>query len=146
MESASAPSLDAIPALVATFRRALIAHGDGRFEQPTAEQALIAASAAPHLTAHTGFTLQRLGRARSEPRAMHFDVLELFAFVRPAQPIAPAVTALTRALNLDRPASLPEQAMTLRTAAEMLLQEAAQIPGRAMAARVATAMELSRWA
>jgi ATP-dependent DNA helicase DinG len=146
MESASAPSLDAIPALVATFRRALIAHGDGRFEQPTAEQALVAASATPHLTAHTGFTLQRLGRSRSEPRAMHFDVLELFAFVRPAQPIAPAVTALARALNLDRPASLPEQAMTLRSAAEMLLAEAAQLPGRPMAARVAAAMGLSRWA
>jgi ATP-dependent DNA helicase DinG len=77
---------------------------------------------------------------------MHFDVLELFAFVRPAQPIAPAVTALARALKLERPTSLPEQAMTLRAAAEMLLDEAAQMPGRPMAARVAAAMGLSRWA
>ncbi|MBP6011250.1 MAG: ATP-dependent DNA helicase [Alphaproteobacteria bacterium] len=146
MESASFTSLDAIPALVATFRRAVIAHGDGRFEQPSVEQALAAASSVPHLTAHTRLTLQRLGQAKSEPRAMHFDVLELFAFVRPAQPIAPSVTALARALKLEHPASLPEQASVLRQAAEMLLEEAANLAGRPMAARVAAAMGLSRWA
>ncbi len=146
MESTVANPLDAIPALVATFRRALIAHGDGRFEAPSADAALTQASVTPHLTAHTGLTLQRLGRGRAEPRAMHYDVLELFAFVRPAQPIAPSVTALARALKLEHPASLPEQAVALRRAAEMLLDEAAAIPGRPMAARVAAAMGLSRWA
>jgi ATP-dependent DNA helicase DinG len=146
MESPASTSIETIPVLVATFRRAVIAHGDGRFEELSAEQALFAASARPHLVAHTSFTLQRLGRARSEPRAMHFDVLELFAFVRPARPIAPSVTALARALKLSVPSSLPEQAMLLREATHLLLDEAAQMPGRPMAARVAAAMGLSRWA
>ncbi len=146
MDSQAALDLQSIPALVATFRRAVIAHGDGRFEQPSAELALQAAASAPHLTAHTGLTLQRLGRARNEPRAMHFDVLELFAFVRPAQPIAPSVTALARALKLALPASLPEQAMRLREAATLLLDEAPNLRDHASAARVAAAMGLSRWA
>src|SRR5262245_30230278 len=101
MESGDPTSLDAVPALVATFRRAVIAYGDGRLQDLTAEQALARANAQPHLIAHAGLTLQRLGRVRSsEPRGSHFDVLELFAFVRPAQPIAPSVSALARALNL----------------------------------------------
>ena len=146
MDSSFPDDLLSIPALVATFRRAVIAHGDGRFEQPTTEQALEAASRTAHLTAHTGLTLQRLGRARNEPRAMHFDVLELFAFVRPAQPIAPSIGALARALGLDSPVSLPEQALTLRAAALQLLAEAANLRDHAVAARVAAAMGLSRWA
>ncbi|MCE9522462.1 MAG: ATP-dependent DNA helicase [Alphaproteobacteria bacterium] len=146
MDSSAPFDLQSVPALVATFRRALIAYGDGRFEQPTADAALRAVAQRPHLTAHTGLTLQRLGQARNEPRAMHFDVLELFAFVRPAQPIAPAVTALARALNLAIPTSLPEQATILREAAIMLLDEAPRLRDHANAARVAAAMGLSRWA
>ena len=47
MESTFSTSLDAIPALVATFRRALIAYGDGRFAELSGEQALQVASARP---------------------------------------------------------------------------------------------------
>jgi len=146
MDSPLTGDLQSLPALVATFRRAVIAHGDGRFEQPTAEEALSAAARTSHLTAHTGLTLRRLGRARNDPVAMQYDVLELFAFVRPAQPIAPSVTALARALKLPLPASLPEQATTLRNAAALLLEEAPRLHDHASAARVAAAMGLSRWA
>jgi ATP-dependent DNA helicase DinG len=147
MESTPVSALDAIPVLVATFRRAVIAHGDGRFEELSAEQASQAAHARPHMVVHAGLTLQRLGRvSRSEPRGSHFDVLDLFAFVRPAQPIAPSIGALARALKMPLPSSLPEQAMTLRVAAAQLLDEAEHVPGRPMAARVAAAMGLSHWA
>lgn len=145
MDNAPCQDIDALPALVATFRRALIAMADGQFKEPSVEQALVLASTTPHLVAHTGMTLNRLGRARNESRVSHFDVLELFAFVRPAQPIAPSITALARALKLPVPGSLAEQAVTLRDAAQLLLGEAAQVEGRPMAARVAAAMGLSRW-
>ena len=102
--------LDAIPALVATFRRAVIGMADGRFSEPPAEAALSIAAGTPHLTAHTGMTLQRLGWQRNDPRGVHYDVLELFAFVRPAQPIAPSVGALARAMSMEVPQSLAEQA------------------------------------
>ena len=39
MESTPSSALDAIPVLVATFRRAVIAHGDGRFEDLSAADA-----------------------------------------------------------------------------------------------------------
>src|ERR1700741_2940970 len=117
MDSLFVPSIETIPELVGTFRRAVIAHGDGRFEQPSAEEALKATTRGSHLTAHTGLTLRRLGRTRHNPLAIQYDVLELFAFVRPAQPIAPSVTALARALGLAAPGSLPEQASALRQAA-----------------------------
>jgi len=146
MDNSAASALDAIPALVATFRRALISTSDGQFQEPSPEMALQAATSAPHLTAHTGLTLQRLGGTRNEPRAGHFDVLELFAFIRPAHPIAPSVSAMARALKLPVPGSLPEQAGTLREIARILLDEAARIEGRPMAARVVAAMGLSRWA
>lgn len=139
-------TLESIPALVATFRRAVVAHADGRFQEFSAERALVEATARPHLVAHAGLTLQRLGHTRNEPRGTQFDVLELFAFVRPARPIAPSVRALARALGLPSPASLPEQATVLRTAAQLLLDEAEHVAGRPMAARVAAAMGLSRWA
>lgn len=147
MESLPNDPLAAIPALVATFRRAVVAFADGSFDQPSAERALAGAMSTPHLTAHSRLTLQRLGsNSRNEPRATHYDVLELFAFVHPARPIAPSVRALARALKLPVPQSLPEQAMTLRDAARQLLDEAAALPGRPMAARVAAAMGLARWA
>jgi ATP-dependent DNA helicase DinG len=140
MDNSIPHALDAVPALVATFRRALLATADGRFAEPSAEAALAAVARTPHLTAHTTMTLLRLGGQRNEPRAAHFDVLDLFSFVRPAQPIAPSVGALARAMGLASPQSLAEQAITLREVAERLLDESANMAGRPIAARIAAAM------
>jgi ATP-dependent DNA helicase DinG len=145
MDKTLTQPLDAIPALVATFRRAVIATADGRFSEPLPDVALLAAQRTPHLIAHAGMTLQRLGLQRHEPRGVHYDVLELFAFVRPAQPIAPSVGALARALGLEAPQSLAEQAIVLRDVALQLLGEAETLKNRPMAARIAAAMGLSRW-
>ena len=46
--------------------------------------------------------LQRLGWQRNDPRGVHYDVLELFAFVRPAQAVAPSVGSLARAMGPRR--------------------------------------------
>ena len=145
MDQSLPQPLDAIPALVATFRRAVIGMADGRFLEPSPDVALVTAAGTPHLTAHTGMTLLRLGWQRNEPRGAHYDVLELFAFVRPAQPIAPSVGALARAVGLDVPRSLAEQALVLRLAAQRLLAEAEAVKNRPMAARIAAAMGLGRW-
>lgn len=145
MDSPIREPLDAIPALVATFRRAVIGMADGRFVEPSADVALTMAVATPHLTAHTGMTLQRLGWQRNDPRGVHYDVLELFAFVRPAQAVAPSVGSLARAMGIDAPQSLAEQASVLRVVAQMLLAEAETVKNRPMAARIAAAMGQSRW-
>ena len=145
MNKLPANALDAIPALVATFRRAVVATAGGEFAEPTPERALSIAASAPHLTAHTGMTLARLGGQPQAPTAAHYDVLQLFAFVHPARPIAPSIAALARALGLPAPASLAEQASLLRMAAMQLLDESERVPGRPIAARIAAAMGLSHW-
>lgn len=145
MDNSPAHPLDAIPALVATFRRAMIVSANGQFFEPSPAKALSLATEVAHLTAHTAMTMGRLGGQRNEPRAAHFDVLELFAFVRPAEPIAPSVSALARALGLALPESLAEQGIALRRAAEALLDESEKVKNRPMAARIAAAMGQSRW-
>jgi ATP-dependent DNA helicase DinG len=74
------------------------------------------------IVAHAGFVAGRLKVAPSKPL---FDVLELFAFVRPAQPCVPSPLGLARALALTLPADLGEQSIALHTAAQALLAELA---------------------
>ncbi len=72
--------------------------------------------------AHAAFVAGRLKVAPSKPL---FDVLELFAFVRPGVPCVPSPLGLARALGLAPPASLREQAPVLRATVEALLSELA---------------------
>jgi ATP-dependent DNA helicase DinG len=51
------------------------------------------------------------------------DLLELFAFVRPARFVLPTARGLAAALGLRRPATLEDEALTLVAAAETLLGE-----------------------
>lgn len=137
-----------IPALATGFRRAAIVRADGELCEPSPEEALGAASITPHLVAHTNLTLHRLGRSHREGKSAHFDVLDLFAFVRPAQPIAPSIGALARALGHDTPRTLADQATYLHIATAQLLNEAENFDERErkQAARIASAMGMSRWA
>src|ERR1051326_2696191 len=72
------------------------------------------------LVAHAIFVAGRLKVAPGRPV---FDVLELFAFVRPAQPCIPSPLGLARALMLPPPTSAEEAARTLHGAANLLLDE-----------------------
>ncbi len=75
------------------------------------------------------------------------DLLELFAFVRPAEPCLPTVGGVADALELPRPASLAEGAGTLAAAARRLLSDLAETDAedRAEATVVATAMAGGGW-
>ena len=137
-----------MPALATGFRRAVVAHVDGAITEPAPEMVLQAATTTPYLLAHTNLTFNRLGRTHREGRASHFDVLDLFAFVRPAVPIAPSIGAIARALGAEVPRELDAQALYLRVAAEQLLDE---VQGwsereRTQATRIAGSMGLARWA
>ena len=92
---------------------------------------------------HAGAVARRLGVARFPAR----DILELFAFVRPARPCLPTVGGIADALALPRPASLAEEAATLARAAHALLAELAETaPGEDPdAAAIAAAMAAGRW-
>ncbi len=137
-----------MPALATAFRRAVIARVDGSIDEPAPEAVLQSAGATSYLVAHANLTFNRLGRAHRDGKSSHFDVLDLFAFVRPARPIAPSIGALARALGHDVARDLAAQALFLRVAAGELLDEAQGWPERErkQAARIAAAMGLAKWA
>ncbi|MBV9572390.1 MAG: ATP-dependent DNA helicase [Alphaproteobacteria bacterium] len=79
------------------------------------------------LVAHAIFVAGRLKVAPGRPV---FDVLELFAFVRPAQPCIPSPLGLARALGLRLPHTPEESAGALHLAARALLTELRALPPR----------------
>lgn len=103
------------------------------------------------LVAHSVFSGRRLGVQGTIPLNWHFDVLELFAFVRPAMFCLPTPTGLARALGLlrsDAPAlSLEDEALSLFDAARSLLQALTgpRYPHKAEARRTALAMKAAGW-
>ncbi len=88
------------------------------------------------IIAHAAFVS---GRLKTPPAAALFDVLELFAFVRPGAPFVPSALGLARALGLPLPHTAPEQARSLRESAVALIDllhhapEDARAPMRALA-------------
>ena len=76
------------------------------------------------------------------------DVLELFAFVRPAAFCLPTVAGLADAFRLTRPATLEDQPLTIITVVKILLTELTTLPGieAKMLAGVAGAMSRGGWA
>ncbi len=76
------------------------------------------------------------------------DVLELFAFVRPAAFSLPTIAGLADVFGLLRPASLEDQPLTLIAVVKTLLSELTRIPDieAKMLAGVAGAMSRGGWA
>src|SRR5207253_2628395 len=102
----------------------------------------------PVLVAHAAMTARRLG-LNAPPRLPGiFDVLELFAFVRPARFTAPSAAGLAQALGLPEPKGAEQQAATLRDAAAALLAElaAAPEPTREEALAIAETLARAGWA
>jgi ATP-dependent DNA helicase DinG len=87
---------------------------------------------APVMVAHASLTARRLGLAPPPRSSDILDVLELYAFVRPARFCAPSPSGLALALGLPEPKGAEAQAEALRHAAGALLRELADpaYPGR----------------
>ncbi len=77
------------------------------------------------LVAHAAFVAGRLG---TRAQVMLFDVLELYAFVRPGMPFVPSALGLARALGLGLPHTADESAALLHPIAQALLDEVAGWP------------------
>ena len=100
------------------------------------------------LVAHASLTARRLG-LQPPPRSPEMmDVLELFAFVRPARFCAPSPTGLALGLGLSEPKTVEAQAERLREAAALLLKDLAApaYPGREEAYALALTLERAGWA
>jgi ATP-dependent DNA helicase DinG len=131
-------------AVVAGHGRASILTEDGELVSGTsAEVTALLGDAAP-LLVHAPVTLRRLGLG---PRPC-LDLLELWAFVRPASSAAPTARGLALALDMDPPASMEDAAALLPTLAEALLGRLAagrDTPANADAAAIAARMAAAGW-
>src|SRR5580692_2632002 len=103
----------ALPALTPAPGGAIVCTADGACRRVEFEDARRLFRAGDVLVAHTAFVS---GRLKAPPASPLFDVLELFAFVRPAQPCVPSALGLARALGLAIPTARDDAARTLREA------------------------------
>jgi ATP-dependent DNA helicase DinG len=90
-----------------------------------AEQARELLAKGEALVCHALFVAARL---RARPTTPLFDVLELFAFVKPGVPCLPSPLGLARALRLPEPHTPEDSARVLVHAASALLDALARLP------------------
>ena len=109
-----------VPTIVAGLRAVAWISPDGEIETLTPDgAALRLADTPPPLVCHAGTTANRLGVGRLQAH----DVLELFAFSRPARFCLPTPRGLAEALGLPLPSSLEQEAETLMAATRLLLAD-----------------------
>jgi len=135
------PLLPAAPTLVAGARAALWLGADGEIETLGHAEAAARAAQTPPMVAHAPATWRRLG---CDP-VPAYDVLELFAFVRPARFVLPTPRGLAAMVGLDPPRDMADEAAALPAVAGRLLAElmAARDPH---APGVASALGQAGWA
>lgn len=136
------PALAVAPGPVAALARD---DGEAVLKGGAAREAF---TSGPVLVAHAALTARRLGFAPPTRSRTLMDVLELFAFARPAEFCAPSPTGLAIALGQSEPRTPVEKALALRTAAEALLAELATAPRPSREEALAAAETLARagWA
>lgn len=113
---------DRLPAMIVGGRSALVASPDGRRETLDHRAAAARLRAAPHLVCNLHLVARRLGI--DPPPA--YDLLELFAFIRPARFTLPTLGGLASSLTLAIDGLEADQDITLlKRAAEHLLADCA---------------------
>ncbi len=123
--------LSSLIALVPAAPGAAVARADGAAERIGLHDARPLLEGGDVLVAHAAFTAGRLGAKAGPPP---FDVLELFAFVRPGRPFVPSALGMARALGLSAPHVPEDSARSLHAIARALLDEVADWPQDARAA------------
>ena len=92
---------------------------------------------------HKKWTETRLGQNLDKA----LDVLELFAFIRPAQVVSPTPSGLASRLGLAQPNSAEDKVLAIAKAATQLLDELAEMPeqARVKLAEIAEMMRRGGW-
>jgi ATP-dependent DNA helicase DinG len=136
--------LQTIPALVPAPGGAVVCEGDGAYRRAGFDEARALFRSGAVMVAHAAFVG---GRLKTPPAGALYDVLELFAFVRPGAPCVPSALGLARVLGLALPHSPEDSARVLREAAEHLLDEIARsVEKQRVAMRtLAETLERSGW-
>jgi ATP-dependent DNA helicase DinG len=132
------------PALAVAGEGAAIAAPDGVTRALSLAEARALVVKGDVLLCHALFTAQRLN---ARPERALFDILELFAFVRPGQSCLPSPLGLARALSLKEPRTGQECATALHQAARLLLDDLATFAAedKERARKTAVAMTRAGW-
>jgi ATP-dependent DNA helicase DinG len=117
-------SLENIPALLPAPGGAVIGDAHGACTEIGIGDAQALFRSGDVIVAHAAFVAGRLKVAPLKPL---FDVLELFAFVRPAVPCVPSPLGLAKALALNEPANLCERVFAQHLSAQSLLAELSEM-------------------
>jgi ATP-dependent DNA helicase DinG len=136
--------LPTLPALVAGHGRAVLLTAEGELLAVKPGTVAKQLGDSPALLVHAPATLKRLGN----PSIPVLDLLELFAFVLPAQSAAPTPAGLARALDMEVPGSLDSAAIALGEMAGALLARLAagkDLPANRDAAGLAARMGAAGW-
>ena len=134
-----------MPALAAGHRGALLAAADGTFEalaHPVAVRRI--SDGLVPMVCHAPATARRLNTSPFPA----LDLLELYAFVRPARFCRPTPSGLADALELPPPDGLEDEARLLQLASGVLLTDLIRMePGRDrdLVAETARMMEAGKW-
>jgi ATP-dependent DNA helicase DinG len=127
------------PVLIADHQGATLLSQDGELESMDKQAAYRRGRDRAPILCHANATARYLGHAPFPC----FDILELFAFVRPAQFAAPTPRGLADACHLLRPETSDDAAFTLLQIARILLDELTKIDGDAYS--IAWAMARAGW-
>ena len=146
-DATAPPAIDplGLPALAVRAGGAAIVHADGEVETPGFAAAAARLAEAPHLVCNMPLVARRLG-LRAPPAG--FDLLELFAFMRPARFVLPTAQGLAASLTLPPPAhDAAAEAHALYAVAATLLAEPAAETWRYRrgAAGIAAALARAGW-
>ncbi|HEX4294995.1 MAG TPA: ATP-dependent DNA helicase [Rhizomicrobium sp.] len=133
--------LQTIPALVPAPGGAVVCGGDNSCRRAGFDEARVLFRSGAVVVAHAAFVG---GRLKTPPAGALYDVLELFAFVRPGAPCVPSALGLARVLGMALPHSPEDSARVLREAAQHLLEEIACSVEKQRAAMRALAQTLGR--
>ncbi len=132
------------PALVPNIGGAVTATCAGQIAQLDGAQARALFKSGGVLVAHAPFVAGRLKEQVSRPV---FDVLELFAFVRPAHPLVASAGGIARALSRPVPVGAADQARSLHEAVDLLLEELVgrSLEDREAALNLAQGLGIAGW-
>lgn len=133
-------ALPEAPTLVAGVAHAVWLSPEGEIAELSLADATQRARETPPLLVHAPANARRL---RAE-RFAAYDVLELFAFARPANFVLPTPRGLAAILGLAAPTTLAEEALAVRRAAEQLIAELAATPRTGAGDLVALARTMAR--
>jgi len=134
-------SLSELIALVPAPPGAALCGGAGKCQRADRNAARTVFQSGNALVAHASFVA---GRLKAQAQKPLYDVLELFAFLRPGHPFVPSALGLARALSLDLPETPEQSALALFAVARCLLDEARDLSPETRAALSPLAATLTR--